>query len=277
MSLPKILKKIIEEGYITGSKIPKSVKSSIDQLVAINALELDIRKRGTRYSIGNQEIFQSEISSRYPEGLESGVIFGSESSRHLGVKSLKDAKLSRKRYPTVQAFIKNSSQVIIDGKTAPEGIEDFSLSVLVDSLCQWEVTGRLILIENQEPYLRSNSLFSGVSAIICYNGRVNQKISEWIHKSNMNVTICPDYDPVGLDEYWKLKCKIGNRLEIFLPESISEDFKYSTPQLLDKKKNREVLQRLANTDLLDLPAQQILFLIQKWNAGLMQEIYFLDL
>ena len=68
MSLPKILKKIIEEGYITGSKIPKSVKSSIDQLVAINALELDIRKRGTRYSIGNQEIFQSEISSRYPEG-----------------------------------------------------------------------------------------------------------------------------------------------------------------------------------------------------------------
>ncbi|MBT3993195.1 MAG: hypothetical protein HOF02_03990 [Gammaproteobacteria bacterium] len=68
--------------------------------------EKDTRKRGTRYSIGNQEIFQSEMSSRYPEGLESGVIFGPGSSRHLGVKSLKNAKLSRRRYPTVQAFIK---------------------------------------------------------------------------------------------------------------------------------------------------------------------------
>ena len=88
--------------------------------------------------------------------------------------------------------------------------------------------------------------------------------------------ICPDYDPVGLDEYWKLKSKIGPRVNIFLPESISEDFKYSTPALLDKKKNREVLRRLANTKNLDTNASHILSLIQKWNAGLMQEIYFSD-
>lgn len=276
MSLPKILKKILDDGYITGSKIPKSAKSSVDQLVAINALELNILKRGSRYSIGNQEIFQAEISARYPEGLESVVNFDSESSRYLGVKSLKDAKLSRKKYPTVQVFVKDSSKVIIDGKNAPEGIEEFSLSVLVDSLCKWDVKGKVILIENQEPYLRSKSLFSEVSAIICYNGRINDKISEWIYESKMNVIICPDYDPVGLDEYWKLKCKIGDRLDIFLPKSISDDFKYATSELLDKGKNREVLLRLANTESLDLPAQRILELIQKWNAGLMQEIYFVD-
>ena len=276
MSLPKILKKILDDGYITGSKIPKSTKSSVDQLVAINALELNILKRGSRYSIGNQEIFQAEISARYPEGLESVVNFDSESSRYLGVKSLKDAKLSRKKYPTVQVFVKDSSKVIIDGKNAPEGIEEFSLSVLVDSLCKWDVKGKIILIENQEPYLRSKSLFSEVSAIICYNGRINDKISEWICESKMDVIICPDYDPVGLDEYWKLKCKIGDRLDIFLPKSISDDFKYATSELLDKGKNREVLLRLANTDSLDLPAQRILELIQKWNAGLMQEIYFVD-
>ena len=276
MSLPKILKKILDDGYITGSKISKSSKLSVDHLVSIKALELKILKKGSRYSIGNQEIFQAELASRYPNGLESVADFNAESSRHLGVKSLKDAKLSRKRYPTVQVFIKNSSDVLIDDNPAPNGIEDFSLSVLVESLCQWEVNGKLILIENQEPYLRSNSLFSEASAIICYNGRIHEKISEWIHESNMSVMICPDYDPVGLDEYWKLKSVIGKRLQILLPDSIAEDFQYSTPDLLDKKKNRDVLQRLANTPSLDQPAKKILSLIQKWNAGLMQEIYFAD-
>ena len=274
MSLPKILKKILDDGYITGSKIPKSTKSSVDQLVAINALELNILKRGSRYSIGNQEIFQAEISARYPEGLESVINFNSHSSRHLGVKSLKDAKLSRKKYATVQMFVNSPSEVFLNGNSIPDGIESFSLSVLVDSLCKWEIYGDIILIENQEPYLRSQSLFSGASAIICYNGRVNEKISEWINESNMNVTICPDYDPVGLDEYCKLKSKIGERLTLFLPETITEDFKYSTSQLLDKTKNREVLVRIANDKNLDMDAIKVLKLIQKWNAGLMQELYF---
>ena len=276
MSLAKILKKILDEGFITGSKIPKSAQSSVDHLVSINALEQNILKRGSRYKIGNLKIFQAEISSRYPNGLESAINFEIDSSRHLGVKSLKDAKLSRKKYPTVQVSIKDPSKVTIKGKNAPNGIEDFSLSVLVDSLCQWNVEGKVVLIENQEPYLRSSSIFKDESAIICYNGRVNDKISKWINESELEVIICPDYDPVGLDEYWKLKSKIGPRVNIFLPESISEDFKYSTPALLDKKKNREVLRRLANTKNLDTNASHILSLIQKWNAGLMQEIYFSD-
>lgn len=274
MSLAKILKKILDEGYITGSKIPKSVQSSVNQLVAINALDMNILKRGSRYSIGNEEIFQAEISARYPEGLESVINFNSQSSRHLGVKSLKDAKLSRKKYATVQMFVNSPSEVFLNGNSIPDGIESFSLSVLVDSLCKWEINGDIILIENQEPYLRSHSLFSGASAIICYNGRVNEKISELINESNMNVTICPDYDPVGLDEYCKLKSKIGERLTLFLPETITEDFKYSTSQLLDKKKNREVLVRIANDKNLDMDAIKVLKLIQKWNAGLMQELYF---
>ena len=56
--------------------------------------------------------------------------------------------------------------------------------------------------------------------------------------------------------------------------TITEDFKYSTSQLLDKKKNREVLVRIANDKNLDVDAIKVLKLIQKWNAGLMQELYF---
>ena len=276
MSLHKILKKILDDGYITGSKIPKSVQSSVDQLVAINALELNILKRGSRYSMGNEEIFRAEISVRYPEGLESVINFDSESSRYLGVKSQKDAKLSRKRYATVQVFVMNPALVIVDDQSVPKGIERFSLSVLVDSLSDWHVSGNVILVENQEPFLRSPLLFGGATMIICYNGRVNLKVSEWLCKSKVKVTICPDYDPVGLDEYWKLKSMLKDNLEIFLPDSITEDFKYSTIDLLNKKKNREVLQRLANIQSLDEPGQKILSLIQKWNSGLMQEIYFKD-
>lgn len=276
MSLARTLKKILDEGFVTGSKIPKSAQSSVDHLVSINALERNIMKRGSRYTIGNPKIFRAEISSRYPDGLESVINFERDSSRHLGVKSLRDAKLSRKKYPTVQVSIKDTSKVTIEGKYAPNGIEDFSLSVLVDSLCQWNVEGKVVLIENQEPYLRSSSIFKDASVIICYNGRVNDKISKWIHESDLEVIICPDYDPVGLDEYWKLKSKIGARVSVFLPESICEDFQYSTPGLLGKKKNREVLRRLANIKNLDKDGDLILSLIQKWNAGLMQEIYFSD-
>ena len=276
MSLPKILKKISEGGYITESSISKLMKPDVKYLVSINALQKKVMKRGTKYSMGNQEIFDSEISSRYPNGLDSAIHFGKDASRFSGVKSFKNAKISRKKYATVQVFINTPSEVIIGGTPAPRGIEQFALSVLVDSLPLWEVNGRIVLVENQEPFLRSPSLFYEASAIICYNGRVDDKLSKWLVNSDMNVIICPDYDPVGLDEYCKLKSKLGDRLEIFLPESISKDFKFSTPEILELEQNRKVLQRLANSESLDSPAREILSLIQEWNAGLMQEIYFPD-
>ena len=109
-----------------------------------------------------------------------------------------------------------------------------------------------------------------------YDPYVNEKIISWIKESEMDVLFCPDYDPVGLDEYSKIKDSAPQRVRLFMPDSIEDDFKYSTSELLDKKKNREVLSRLASYQPIDHDFGKVLSLIQQWNAGLMQEIYFVD-
>lgn len=276
MSLPAILKKIRDGEPVTGSQIPKTSQRMIEHFVSIRAIELNILKRGSRYTLGSIDIFDAEVTRHFPEGLDEAIQFSTEQSRHLGVKVLKDAKISRKRYAAVQVNIRQSSNVKTREGFVPSGVERFTLSVLVDELIDWVIEGTIVLIENQEPFLNSTSKFMDSTAVICYNGRVNEKIISWIKESEMDVLFCPDYDPVGLDEYSKIKDSAPQRVRLFLPDSIEDDFKYSTSGLLDKKKNREVLSRLASCQPIDHDFGKVLSLIQQWNAGLMQEIYFTE-
>ena len=271
-----LLLRIENEGYVTQSKIGKSIQSDVDRWISIGALKRTIMKRGTRFSIDNQAVYASEKENIFPMGLEAAT--ASTHSRRENVLVHKNAKSRQKTYPHIHLVPLIPSMIHISGEVIPLTYapipSSMSIAVLYEQLSDWHIKGKIVLIENQEPFLHSHRMFKDAAAIMWYTGRVNSILMEWIESQSMEILFCPDYDPVGIDEYSKMKTKLGSRVQLFLPDTLQDDFRFSTPDLLDKPNSRAILARLAHDQSLDADALKVLRLVQKNNAGLMQEYYF---
>jgi len=257
------------------SKIPKTIRPQLDRWVKIGALFFNTTKRGSSYSIRNIEIFESEVSRLYPNGLDSAAI--EQKSRKDKVLVLKDAKGGGNiTYPHLHIQLAGASELLFPNDSQQSFLKNkyFSLTLLFRDLANWNFSGTVVLVENQESFMNAKSKFSEAELIIWYEGRVDSRIQHWLDQNEVNVIFCPDYDPVGIDEFSKLKKKLKDSVSLYLPSTLEEDFQFSTPSLLDKQNSRKILARLENTLDLDSESRIVLSLIQKWNAGLMQEYYF---
>jgi hypothetical protein len=260
---------------VNTSKIPKTIIPQLDRWVKIGALSYNTTKRGSSYSIRNIDIFDSEVSRLYPNGLDSAT--QKQESRKDKVLVLKDAKGGgRITYPHLHIQLAGALELQFQEGSGQNSLKDkyFSLTLLYRELKSWNFSGVVVLVENQESFMKARLKFSNADVIIWYEGRVDNRLQNWLVRNDVNVIFCPDYDPVGIDEYSKLKNQLNDSVSLYLPATLEEDFQYSTPSLLDKQNSRKILARLENTLDLDLDSRNVLSLIQKWNAGLMQEYYF---
>ena len=83
----------------------------------------------------------------------------------------------------------------------------------------------------------------------------------------------PDYDPVGLNEFERLRGRLGERVSLHLPADLNQRFaRHANRNLLDKPNSRTILANLRRTSSTDI--LQVLALIHQHNAGLEQEALF---
>jgi hypothetical protein len=76
-----------------------------------------------------------------------------------------------------------------------------------------------------------------------------------------------DYDPVGVDEYLRLKEK-HHRVSFHIPDNIEDLFKkYGNEEILQK--NQAIYERLRESQ--DKQAKNIVDLMSRYNCGLEQE------
>jgi hypothetical protein len=74
-----------------------------------------------------------------------------------------------------------------------------------------------------------------------------------------------------MNNYCKIKDKLGDRVELFVPQNISELFESSSYRIIEKTKNREILADL-NRRTLPNEVVPIIQLIQKHHGGAEQEL-----
>ena len=83
-----------------------------------------------------------------------------------------------------------------------------------------------------------------------------------------------DYDPVGLDEYRRLKER-APRATFYIPQNLEKHFKenkYLKPELMDK--SSALLRRLAEARDADILA--VIDLMRRYGGGVEQEVLLLD-
>jgi len=80
----------------------------------------------------------------------------------------------------------------------------------------------------------------------------------------------PDYDPVGLSEFWRIRNRLGSRVQIYLPQNLADLFqRFGNHELLQKRRSQRLLAELRNADVSEV--QAVVKLIDLYNVGLEQE------
>jgi hypothetical protein len=195
--------------------------------------------------------------------------------RVVGVKRFRDSKAFPSDNPEIvqvrawkrNVLRRNGEAVDAAGETSLHSVFSFQLGT------PYTLHARCALVEGPVMFSRFERLCLDVSLVIYGQGRISARFLEWLTKQSeegFSLLHLPDYDPVGLQEFERIRGRLGVRVHLYLPENLDELFgRYSKRQLLQKRKSQVLLAKLRRSDSSEV--QRVVELIDKHNAGLEQE------
>jgi hypothetical protein len=140
----------------------------------------------------------------------------------------------------------------------------------------WTLTADIAIVENLECFLHFEKMGVDANVAVYSSGRLSDLALRWLGSpglSQCRFVHCGDYDPVGLDEFLKLKAVVGDRAKLHIPENLKGLIAtYGRPELI--RDSAAVFRRLRGTA--DADVREIVALLDEMGCGLEQEALLLD-
>jgi hypothetical protein len=159
--------------------------------------------------------------------------------------------------------------------TEEHGVFAFALS----DLSLYSLNGPCALVENPVVFALLERLRLPVGIAILGHGRISGRLLDWLTQtksSDFSIIHLPDYDPVGLNEFARLRRRLCERIALYVPSNLEKYFeKFSNRTLLAAANSQTLLHYLRQSK--DSQIQMVVGVIDKNNAGLEQEALLLDL
>lgn len=277
-ALAKKLSLLLTVGNLASSRLTERDYSRLRSLFDTGALEVARSGAGKRVVVKNRDSLDAFVLRNYPSGLEGRE--QSTTPRSKAVAELRDSKKTRETGPfTVLLRGVDNCELRSGSKILPiaELTELAGIAALHLGGREWEYTGVLAVVENLEVFWNFEKLRTGAQMALYAQGRLSGRILAWLGSQAMaeaRIIHCGDYDPVGLDEYLRLKGACPERVELFLPDNLEVLLsRYGKRELLQGS-NGAVLARLRKTD--DEQVHKLVTMLDRYGVGLEQEVLLLD-
>jgi len=270
--LERWLNRLIENETLPESSAPKSAMSAINNLIDLEYISKKPVKNGIIFEIldRNELLKWTERIIRISKSDNSTLDRGAAALRY------RSSKKSSKTYPKVEI------KFIVQSENIPMEFTQFQNQVGTMNYYYEQgksiIQGEVVLIENLESFLKADKLFPKHDIAVYYRGNIAESLILHLTDSNCNILFFPDYDPVGIQNYCRVKDALGKKVNLFIPENLNEIFESSSFQIIEKQKNRKLLSELTKRKVPE-EVIPIIKLIQKHHAGAEQELlhnYFLD-
>jgi hypothetical protein len=281
--LPPYLRQLAAKLRITRSQVSVSGMKTLAPLLTGGILEVERSGAGEAVVVRGEEAFRTWLRRHYP--LYDGQVTAPlGASRANAVALRKDSKSTGEGVAQgvlhLRALASPDLAVRLDGReiqvgelTARHGIA----ACLIGADSVMEVTNaRVALIENLECFLLAESFLTGPWLVLNSAGRVPDRLIACLTRSRLGeeaLLHCPDYDPVGLSDYLRLRASMRDRVMLYLPKDLERRFQmFGNKKLItEKPKNRRLIERLG-TAIWPCPESQRVFnLMRETGAGLEQE------
>ena len=265
---------LISQGSLAASRLTDRDSSRLQSLFETGVLRVERSGAGKKVMVHNREALGAFVQRFYP----SGLLGTSEElpPRSRAVAEFRDSKKARE---TGSLMVLMRGFGICDFRAGLEKLDVAHWTELagVAAMClegrPWEFSGILAVVENLEVFHHFEKLKTGAELAIYAQGRLSDRVLGWLSAPPMaraRIIHCGDYDPVGLDEYLRVKVACPGRVKLYLPANLEELLSSYGKKDLLLGNNATVLARLRKTD--DQEVRQIVELIDRYGVGLEQEI-----
>lgn len=274
-SLAKHLSTLLQGKRVPVSKISARDRKKLQPLLETEVIE-EVRIRGGRsVALCDQVALLAYVKKYYPSGLEKETELKG-SPRSNAITQSRDAKKAKVTDAEILPLRAGNCVDILsrDGKMLPL-VEWCNLAgvaaVRLDEAFQWTGSGVIAVVENLEVFLHFEKLGFETDLIYYAAGRLSERVLRWLSSPGMQscqIVHFGDYDPVGVDEYLRLKKVCPGRVKMYVPDNLEALLsQYGKTVLLEDSK--AILSRLRMEK--DETTRHLVSLMDRHNCGLEQE------
>ncbi len=269
------LRELLDRGALPSSACSGALRQMVTSLIDAGVLAWKASGAGKRLVVLVPGTLSAFITNTYPQSAEEAI--GHTSSRATGVARFRDSKALRndmREIVCVRSLISdvlrcNGEMVEVPNATGTHGLFAFALG----GQAVYSLQGICALIENPAVFLSFETLGLPVELAIHGRGRCSNRLLDWLAaqtSQRFQLWHLPDYDPVGLDEFERVRARIGERARLHLPANLAELFQtFSKRELLANTTAQILLARLRSSVRPEV--REVVALIDRHNAGLEQE------
>ena len=268
-----LLFKLMETGRISGSNVPKSCLSDILNLKTLGFINWEKSGRGGVYTVEDREAIATLLENTGYHGSTQALTPKAKAvAFHKDAHKGKDETLLLMLSATREVFWTHNGVSVNLFKI----VQDCGIaSLLIKLRDNWQTANPIALVENIDLLVYADQYFKNIEfdgSVLYYGGWISKKTIAWLKTlKNTPVTIFPDYDPVGLNNYLLLKQALPN-LEIYIPENLPDLLiRYGDPKRLESSTDRKLIEQTT-----DEKASFLYSLLLKHGVGLHQEGLMLD-
>lgn len=268
---------LLSQGNLASSRLTDRDRIRLQSLFETEVLASERSGAGKRVVVKNRAALDAFVLRNYPSGLEGRGDTLAPRSR--AVAELRNSKKARETGPLMVLLrgfdnceLRAGDEVLsVAHWTELAGVAALRLDGRL-----WEFAGVLAIVENLEVFVNFERLKTGAQLALYAQGRLSSRILNWLCSPEMaqaRIIHCGDYDPVGLDEYLRLKAACPERAELYLPSNLEDLLsRYGKRELLGS--SAAVLARLRKSE--DQEVSRVVKLMDRYSVGLEQEVLLLD-
>jgi len=268
---------LVLQGNLASSRLPDRDCTRLRSLFETGVLGVERSGAGKKVVVKNKEALAAFVLRSYPSGLQGRTETLPPRSR--AVAELRDSKKARETGPPV-ILLRGFDNCELRAGEEVLSIAHWTELAGVAALClvgrQWEFAGVLAVVENLEVFWNFEKLKTGAQLALYAQGRLSGRILNWLSSPELahaRIIHCGDYDPVGLDEYLRLKAACSERAGLHLPPNLEDLMsRYGKRELL-LGSNAAILARLRKTE--DQEVRRVVKLMDRYGVGLEQEVLLL--
>jgi hypothetical protein len=272
------LQGLLAAGHLPGSACSKEFREFARPLFDAQVLREERSGGGRKLAVMDRAALQHFHDHHFP-----GTI-GTEHApaRVRSVGSFRNTKALKNDAPhIVHARVGATSPISFTHATMADPVRSTREQGLFTFLLGREpgplLTGRWVLIENPALFFHHGQVFGPETSAILTNGIAPKRLLNWLHgqdPARVQLLHAPDYDPIGLKEYLRLCNKLGDRLELFVPDGIAQLLeRYGNPDLVKPARQQGALRSVAAAPY--GAVRRLHALLVKHGAGLEQEALLL--
>ncbi|WP_437656588.1 hypothetical protein [Sorangium sp. So ce1182] len=275
------IERLLRERRLPRSALSPAMRERLRPLFDAGTLAEERTGAGGQVVVRDAESFARFVRREYPSGI-APTIPDETPLRARSVLVSRDAKRAKRGGPVpvhlraLGADVRlrrGEDSLDISAWTRAAG----AAGLVVEPQCEWQFEGAVALVENLEVFLHVERIVGAIDLVLFAPGRLSGVVRDWLASPVMakaRYLHLGDYDPVGLDEYLKLKAVCASRVALHVPPDIEERLRRFGKEslLLDSAAVLDRLRRAADPEVSD-----VVRALDRYGRGLEQEALLISI